>query len=316
MGGQLEHPIRRALESLRLETSITRDSRISIKPNFTYPRYKPGVTTSPAVLEAAVRVLREFTTHIRIVESDGGSAAWSADEAFAGHGLPALCRRYSISAVNLSRQPRVKCAAVVRGREVRIDLPRLLVEESDFFITVPVPKVHVMTRVSLGFKNQWGCIPDVKRVKHHPDFDRKIVAINKLLRCRLTIFDGTYFLDKSGPMNGLPVRRNLLITGELGAAERVCCEIMGVEPRTVSHLRLAVAEGMMPRTLEDLSINVNIEEVRSPVRLHRSALDWLALAVFHTQWATDLVYDSALARPIHELLYVLRGRPKEVSPRW
>ncbi len=53
---------------------------------------------------------------------------------------------------------------------MRVKLPAALVEACDSFITVPVPKVHVMTNVSLGFKNQWGCLPDVKRLRDHYRF--------------------------------------------------------------------------------------------------------------------------------------------------
>jgi len=97
---------------------------------------------------------------------------------------------------------RVGLIMLVDSREIEIELPTLLVEETDFFITMPVPKVHAMTGVSLGFKNQWGCIPDVKRLRHHPDFVRKVIEINKILNTRLVVFDGTYFLNRSGPMSG------------------------------------------------------------------------------------------------------------------
>jgi len=292
------------------------DTRVSIKPNYTYPCYKPGVTTSPAVLEAAVRVLRDYTPHIRIVESDGGSVAWSAEQAFSGHGVPELCRKYGVAAVGLSQQPRKLARTVVAGEEIEMELPVLLVEETDFFITMPVPKVHAMTGLSLGFKNQWGCIPDVKRLKHHPQFSSKIIAVNKILRTRLAIFDGTYFLDRSGPMEGDAVRRDLLIIGEVGAATRVCCDLMMVDPRTIRHLQGAMREGMMPVTLEGVKLNCDIADLRRPFRLRRSPLNWLTLAVFHNQFATNLLYNSGFAGPMHELLYMLRGRPKDFAPKW
>jgi uncharacterized protein (DUF362 family) len=173
-----------------------------------------------------------------------------------------------------------------------------------------------MTGLSLGFKNQWGCIPDVKRLKHHPQFSRKVIAINKVLRTRLAIFDGTYFLDRSGPMEGNAVRQDLLVVGEVGAATRVCCDLMSVDPWTVPHLRLAMREGMMPATLKKVALNREIAEFRRPFRLHRSPLNWLTLAVFHNQFATNLLYNSGFAAPVHELLYLLRGRPTDFAPKW
>jgi hypothetical protein len=53
-----------------------------------------------------------------------------------------------------------------------------------------------------------------------------------------------------------------------------------------------------------------------PLELRRTVLQWLTLGVFHSRLATIALYDSLLAKPIHELLYSLRGRPVDFSPKW
>ncbi|MGA7410229.1 MAG: DUF362 domain-containing protein [Bryobacteraceae bacterium] len=315
-GSEIEPMLREACEGLALAGDIRLGTRVSIKPNYTYPWYKPGVTTSPAVLEATVRVLRDYTQHIQIVESDGGSSAWTAEQAFEGHGVPAICRKYGVTAVGLTNQLRKLARTVVDGREIEMELPTTLLDETDFFITMPVPKVHAMTGVSLGFKNQWGCIPDVKRLRHHPDFQHKIIAVNKLLRTRLAVFDGTYFLNRSGPMNGDPVRKNMLIVGEVGVATAVCCDLMQVKPGDIAHLRIAIKEGLMPGNLNDILCNADLGRLRSPFRLERSPIDWISLAIFHSNAATRLCYDSELAAPLHSALYMIKGKPKDFAPVW
>ena len=312
----IEPAIREACEGLALAGDIRPRTRVSIKPNFTYPWYKPGVTTSPVVLEATVRVLRDYTPHIRIVESDGGSCAWSAEQAFAGHDVPRICQEYGATAVGLTQQPRKLARTVVEGREIEIELPTILLEETDFLVTMPIPKVHAMTGVSLGFKNQWGCIPDVKRVRHHPDFPQKIIAVNKLLKTRLAIFDGTYFLNRSGPMDGDPVRKDMLIVGEVGLATSVCCDLMQVKPAEVAHLRIAIKEGLMPASINSKQCNVDLAALRSPFRLERSPVDWISLAIFHSTAATRLCYDSGFAASLHSVLYMIKGKPKDFAPVW
>ena len=100
----------------------------------------------------------------------------------------------------------------------------------------------------------------LKRLRHHSDFARKVLAINKILKPRLAIFDGTWFLNRSGPLEGDPVRKDLLIASrDAGAGSLACCELMGIDPQSVAHLRLAVAEAMMPATIEALITNVEIE---------------------------------------------------------
>ena len=205
---------------------------------------------------------------------------------------------------------------VVEGREIEIELPTILLEETDFLVTMPIPKVHAMTGVSLGFKNQWGCIPDVKRLRHHPDFPRKIIAVNTLLKTRLAIFDGTYFLNRSGPMDGDPVRKNMICAGEVGLATAVCCDLMQVNPAEIAHLKLAIKEALMPASVSPTQCNADLRSLRSPFRLERSPVDWISLAIFHSTAMTRLCYDSGCAAPLHSLLYKIKGMPKDFAPVW
>jgi uncharacterized protein (DUF362 family) len=48
---------------------------------------------------------------------------------------------------------------------VRIALPKFLCESNIHTLTIPVPKVHCMTGISLSLKNQWGCLPDMMRLR-------------------------------------------------------------------------------------------------------------------------------------------------------
>jgi len=317
-GEGLEREIESALGWLDWRAVIAADARVSIKPNLTYPLPRAGVTTSPAVLEALIRILRSRTKNINVVESDAGSNAWTADEAFEGHGIGAICRRYGARAINLTSCEREKVAAEVAGHRVEVELPRLLRRETDVFITMPVPKLHMMTGVSLGFKNQWGCLPDVKRLREHSDFARKILAINQILNPRFAIFDGTWFLDRSGPIEGVPIRKDLLIASrDPGAASLVCCELMGIDARKVNHLRLAMSVRMMPRNMKGVTLNTVLEPFRgAPFKLRRTWFHWITLAVFHSRIATIALYDSRLASPAHKLLYLFRGQPIGFAPKW
>jgi uncharacterized protein (DUF362 family) len=304
------------LEQLGVGNSIHRSTRVAIKPNLTYPFYKPGVTTSPRMLRALVSALREYTSQIVIVESDGGSNAWTAAEAFGGHGIPELCKELDVRALGLTQLERRAASTEIAGKEITLELPRLLLDETELFVTVPVPKIHAMTQVSLGFKNQWGCIPDVKRLKHHFDFKHTVLAVNRLLRTKLAVFDGSFFLDLNGPLAGEPVRMDLCVAGEVGLATRVCCEIMRVDPRTVPHLRLAMAEKLMPHTLNGSDLSRDIFALQRPFLLKRSLCDWAAYGVFQSRLATKVMYNSALAKPLHRVLYVVKGRPRDFEPQW
>lgn len=318
MAEPLDVTVGQCMDWLKWTDLVPANARVAIKPNLTYPFYKPGVTTSPALLEAVVKLLRTRTPHVTIVESDGGSYAWPAQKAFEGHGINGICARYGVQAVNLTESPREWAETDIQGRRIKVEMSRLLLRETDVFVTIPVPKVHVMTRVSLGFKNQWGCLPDVKRLRNHSQFPYKVLAINKLLKPRLAIFDGTYFLNKTGPMEGESVNMNLLIaSNDAGAGSLACCEIMQIDPREAAHLRLAMREGMMPKRIEDVTLNTPLAPfIGPPFSLQRTWMHWLTLGVFKSRVATQLVYDSPFAKPLHDLVYLVRGRPRDFAPRW
>ena len=307
-----------ALGHIRIDRFLSASTRVMLKPNFTWPHHKPGVTTSPAFLESVVKHLRQWTRHITIVESNGGANAWPAERAFEGHGVPEICRAYDVACANFTMLPRERATTVIDGRETTVELASAALHECDLFVTLPVPKLHVMTGISLALKNQWGCLPDVRRLRNHPQFRHKILAINKLLRTRVALFDGTWFLDRTGPLDGDAVPMNLLIASDdPGAGSRVVCDLMGVDPATVPHKKLAMKVGMLPRGLEGIDLNAPLELFRGHrFRLRRTMLNHVTVGAFHSRVGTWFLYNSVFAKPLHEALYLIRGRPKDVNPYW
>ncbi len=311
--------VRLALERSGILAEIGPDTRVALKPNLTYPYYKPGVTTSPRMLRETVLAMRQRTSRITVVETDGGYGAWKLADAFEGHGIHALVRELGIEAVNLCQEPSEPLSFGSRfGRQV-LPLPVRLLRQTDLFVTMPVPKIHCMTGLSLAYKNQWGCVPDIMRLRRHYIFDDAIVAINQALRPAV-LADGTYFLDRNGPMDGDAIRMGLIIAaGSAGAFDRYVSELMGVPWRRVGHLRKAVQAGDMPAHLADIAFNEPPTAVSSRrFELHRTMRNWIALAGFKSRTITWLGYESWFGKVVlHALLYAVYGpsvRPRPTTP--
>src|ERR1035437_4982433 len=314
--GNLEAVVRTALKEAGILDRIVPTTRVVLKPNLTYPYFKPGVTTSPEVIRATVKVLRDYSKHITIVETDGGYGAWSAKEAFEGHGLFQLAEEFGVSVVNLCDVEKEYITFNSGWRKHSLPLPKLLLHETDLFITMPVPKIHAMTQVSLAYKNQWGCIPDIMRLRRHYVFNDAIVAINGALKPAV-LADGTFFLDQHGPMDGIPIRMDYIIAAtDAGAFDRYVAELMGVDWRRVPHLRHAAALGEMPRRLDEISYNLSPAEARTHTfRLKRSLRDWIAFSGFRSRVMTWCGYESWFGRVVlHALLYAIAGRPVKPKP--
>ena len=93
-----------AFERIGLTSQLSKVSKVFVKPNFTYPRYVPGVTTSPEFLAAVIRIASNQGAEILVGESNGGYGSFRAADAFVGHRLREICTETKASAVNLSEQ--------------------------------------------------------------------------------------------------------------------------------------------------------------------------------------------------------------------
>lgn len=293
------------------EPELPRGRRVAVKPNLTFPTHRPGVTTSPDVLRAVVARLVERSNQVFVVESDGGYGAWDCERALRGHGVHEICAALGATVVNLTAAPRTSLAVRHRGSLLTIPFPRMLLDSIDAFVSLPVPKVHCMTGVSLAMKNQWGLIPDPMRLDHHHAFDEVVLEVNRRLPSATAIVDGTYFLDENGPMEGRPLRKDLLIAADsIGECDRYLCALMGVDPLRVPHLRHAIAAGFVPARLDEVRFDAEqLRRLSYRAVLRRTPRQALVRTFFHSRRLTRLMYTSWFGRGLHKAYYRVVGKP-------
>ena len=311
----VEETLFHGLQWIKWDEIIGFDSHIFIKPNFTFPKYKQGVTTTPKLIEALIKILKAKTHNITVGESNGGVNTWTAEESFAGHGLYEICKANNVNLVNLSNLKSEYVEIEVDSKPFGVELPSMLLHDIDVFITLPILKTHVFTKVSLGMKNQWGCIPDAMRLLHHPSLDRGIVALNKVLKTRISIIDAIYGLDGCGPMYGDPVRMDLLIvSNNVAAGDLIGCKLMGIQPETIKHLRIAQKENLAPKNIQDIDVNVDVNQfVSRQFKVTRTPLSWAALLASKSYLLTKLIYDSPLTPAKNFVMGLIRGNSQRQS---
>ena len=222
-----------------MERSSRKRSTVFVKPNFTYPYYKEGITTSPQLLRFLLEILKDRQGG-DCGESNGGNNSFTADDAFKGHNMHKICREAGATLVNLSKMPSMSVEDTIQGKKVKVLLPEFLINDIDCFISVPVLKVHVMTKVTLSIKNLWGCYPDTMRCLHHQNLSHKLTLIAKTLNPRLVIVDGIYALDGHGPMYGTAKETNLLISSDNPVvADSLGTAVMGISIKDVENIQIA-----------------------------------------------------------------------------
>jgi len=265
--------------------------------------------TSPRILEAVIIYLKEFTDQITICESDsGGYNRFSMDEVFSRTGISEFAKRYGVRIVNMSHSSSRPIPIRIAWRTLEVPLPGFLLDETDLFITMPVPKVHSNTIISLGLKNQWGVIQQPElRLKLHPHFKEVIYGINKALPKTVCIVDGKYGLTRSGPLRGDVVDLNWILMSEnVFAADFVVSKIMGFNWQHIPYLRYAFKrENICSST--DIELNRDLTPFKTTeFYLEREWTDYPGVMTFNSRLLAYVGYESSLAKPLHWLLYRFR----------
>ncbi|MGA1866919.1 MAG: DUF362 domain-containing protein [bacterium] len=304
----------RSFTSFGLINIFNKARAIFIKPNLTYPTYKEGVTTRIEYIESLIAALREInsTTKIYIGEGEGGYNSFSMMTAMRVMGFFDIEKRYpNVKIVNLSKLPSRNVKLEAKGKSYFVNLPELFFDEIDFSITCPLPKIHCMTKITLAFKNQWGCLPDTMRLKNHYVFNEIIGQVSNTLKFRYAFLDGKYGLDNSGPMIGIPKKVEWFVaSNSLGAFDLIVAEMMGIDWKKIYHIVEAKKRGFVPDR-DQIKVIGDIDSLKVNFILKRSFWSYPALIAFYSRHLTNLVYFSRFSKIIHDIMYLFREKPIE-----
>lgn len=304
-----------AFEDILPKGYLKSGMKVFIKPNFTFPFYKRGVTTPPDLIRAVVEILIDNGARITIGEGGASLDVYELDDSFKDHGVYDLKRDYDVNIMHLRKEEIVYKNFSNKKAGRNVPLPKVLIEDTDLFITLPVAKVHAMTTVSLAFKNQWGCIAAHKRFLFHPCFNEIIAGMHKLLPPQMVICDGRFVLTDNGPMFGTAKSGNFLaVSNHIGSFDVAMCRLMGYDHMKIDHIRYMVNAGLAPERFEEINCNADPADF-SPFkfRLKRTLQNYIALAGFNSSFITWLGYDSFASGLLHKILYAVKPNPLDAE---
>ena len=308
-GSAYDPVIEETLEQIGFFKTVPAGARVFLKPNLTFPEFRPGVMTSLDCLRAVTVCLIGHGYKVIIGEADsGGYNRFSIDEVFKGMGIDKLAAETGAEIVNVSFTEPEWIEVRAGWRRLRVPVPRLMTREIDAFITLPVPKIHMNTQVSMSIKNQWGCIQEPTiRLKLHPYFAEVMYEFNSRLPHAYSIIDGRYGLNRTGPMLGDVVDMNFVLgSNDLVAADRVCCRIMQIDEARVKYLQYFRSRGWWS-AFEDIRLNDDIARFqKEKFFLVRKWTDYPGLICFNNAFLAWLGYHSPFAGFAHWLLYLFR----------
>jgi uncharacterized protein (DUF362 family) len=314
-GSNLSAAVSMVLEEV---SAPQRGDTVFVKPNFTYPYEKPGVTTTRAFLVALVEGLKDRgVDRICIGEGEGGYNAFSMDETFQAFELDNLAARYGITYANVNRWPSKDLIVEHHGRTYNVRFPAPILSDFDSFISAPVPKVHCMTTISCAVKNQWGLVQDLMRLRLHIAFEPIVAKITETLGRAIVVCDGSYGLTRNGPM----VDGEALELGWVAGSNNfwlhdlMMCRIMRFQVSEVSHLQYALRHGLAP-AVENCALSAGWENfVDERFYLRRNAWNRLAKITWYSPSLNHLVYTSRASGALHKAMYAIRNKSPDLQAR-
>jgi uncharacterized protein (DUF362 family) len=310
--------VRNLFEQCRWHDLIPKDARVVVKPNLCTerPELVHMANTSADVLQAVCELLRERTSRIAVVESDG--TRYAAETAFEVNGVYRLADLLGFQVVNLSKDELVEAPD---RRLAGFGLARTWLE-AEVFITLPVLKTHATTVFSGALKNQWGCIPRYDRILLHKHLHELIGTINQIRPVTLALMDGLVGMQGRGPINGRPINlQALLASRDPVALDTTAMRLIGLKPPACRHVMHAGRLKLGRTAVDEITVDGPFAELHTVVE--PACADWPIKLLNHmSRWpflTRHFLLEDRLFYPARRLANLLRGLKKKwvapLSPR-
>src|SRR5437763_4578157 len=236
----------RVIEQVGGMESVIRGAKIAIlKPNLVAGRNAAtGSTTNFELMKAVAEEVRACGAEPVLCETPG--TEFDRDATYTILGVEQFCQENGICIVKVypegGEQDWIELRPEGARRLRRFRIPRILTEAR--LINLPVLKTHVVSAMTLGMKNPMGILPRPDRRSMHTfGIDQSIVDMNRGIKPDLTIVDGSVGQDGEGPLYGDKADLQVLVAGRDSlAVDLVCCQLVGVKPRDIPHLKLALEQ--------------------------------------------------------------------------
>ncbi|GHO89001.1 DUF362 domain-containing protein [Dictyobacter formicarum] len=295
----IEAATRRVIADIGGMQSVLQGARVALlKPNFVAGRHEyAGATTHFAIIKAVAAEVRACGVEPVLCEIPG--TEFDLEATYQMLNLEQFCQDNHISILRLDPEGNTEDWIDIQVPGARIlrhfRIPRLLSHQDTRLINLPVLKTHMVSIMSLGMKNLMGILPrPERRTMHTFGIDQGIVDMNLGLKPALTIVDGCVGQDGDGPLYGDRAQLQVVVAGRNSlAVDLVCCQLVGVKPRAVPHLKLALAQMGKP-DWQIVGTNLN---VLRPFRLPQSK--GLYRFIFRLMFLLDYPYSKIAERGKH-----------------
>ncbi len=220
--------------------------KILLKPNFlTGAPPEKCVTTHPAVVKAMGELCQKNGARVSFGDSPGfGSARGAA----AKSGVAAAAREIGMEPADFNTPVQVSFKDALIAKQLVLAKGAL---ETDGLISLAKMKTHGFMRITGAIKNQFGCVPGIRKGEYHVKmphtrhFASMLVDINRFLKPRLYVLDGITAMEGNGPGSGSPRKMKvLLLSSDPAALDAVFCRLIRLPAQYVPTMAPAAESGL------------------------------------------------------------------------
>lgn len=241
--------LRKALEPFEFLERIAKGTRIVIKANLvSMMKPEAAATTHPALLCELCRVLTDKGADVVVGDSPGGlyTAAYVSG-VYNATGVTSVTK----FGARLNNNFDHKHAENAEGLVLKeLDYTSYL-DNAEIIINFCKLKTHGMMGMSACVKNMFGCIPGVFKPEYHykyPNhemFADMLIDLNERFKAELCIVDAVIAMEGNGPTAGKPHFVGALLASDSPYdCDRICAQIIGLEPEKVETISAASRRGL------------------------------------------------------------------------
>ncbi|MSP17803.1 MAG: DUF362 domain-containing protein [Myxococcales bacterium] len=186
--------------------------------------------------------------------------------AFDGAGYNPMLKRAGAKRICFEEVPQVEIPLTHAGRLRDYLYTPEPVARADFFVNCPKFKAHPWTTVTFSMKNYIGIQDDRHRlIDHDHRLNEKVADLQYIVQPQFIAIDAI-IAGEGRMLTPIPYDLKLVILGDNQVAiDAVCCRIIGIDPLSVEHIRLAHERGFGPVAEELIRISgdVTLDEARA-----------------------------------------------------
>ncbi|MDX9846449.1 MAG: DUF362 domain-containing protein [Tenuifilaceae bacterium] len=260
MGGEPAQMFDKAIAALGgMGKFVKKGQTVVVKPNIGWDTPEElGANTNPQLVARIVEQCLKVGAK-EVFVFDNTCDTWN--RCYANSGIEEAVKKAGGKIVPGNTENYYKSVTVSNGKRLTEAKVHELILNSDVFINVPVLKHHSSAKVTICLKNLMGIVWD-RRFWHRNDLHQCIADFATWRKPDLNVVDAYRVMTRNGPRGvsqaDLVMKKSLIISTDMVAADAAAAKIFGTEPAEIGHIKIAHEMGVGNMNLDEL----NIERIR------------------------------------------------------